>query len=82
MPMLAKSKVVGGKYRIVLPGDRTFKKKAAWPIHRCGEKCSLPKTPCKAISLIRLVSTNRENFSSQPMISRVMYLMGPFIDNY
>ena len=40
-------------------------KKGSGPIHRCGEKCSLPRTPCKAISLIRLDSSNWANFSSQ-----------------
>ena len=40
-------------------------KKGSGPIHRCGEKCSSPKTPCKAISLIRLDSSNWANFSSQ-----------------
>ena len=40
-------------------------KKDSGPIHRCGEKCSSPKSPCKAISLIRLDSSNWANFSSQ-----------------
>ena len=40
-------------------------KKGSEPIHRCGEKCSSRKTPCKAISLIRLDSSNWQNFSSQ-----------------